>query len=62
MENDVWKVVLKPQEKLVVNSKWIYKIKLYVDIKSYLKLSKNLVFYYRLKHIERKYHYDRDIV
>ena len=27
MKNDVWDVVLKPEGKLIVTSKWIYKIK-----------------------------------
>ena len=27
MKNDVWDVVLRPEEKYVVTSKWIYKIK-----------------------------------
>ena len=27
MKNDVWKVILKPEGKSVVTSKWIYKIK-----------------------------------
>ena len=37
MMNDVWDVVPKPKEKLVVTYKWIYKIKLVADgsIKKY---------------------------
>ena len=31
MKNDVWDVVLRPEGKLVVTSKWIYKIKHAVD-------------------------------
>ena len=62
MENDVWKVVLKQQGKSVVTAKWIYMIKLLADIHNYLKLSKNHVFNDRLRHIERKYHYVRDMV
>ena len=31
MKNDVWEVVLRPKGKLVVTSKWIYKIKHVVD-------------------------------
>jgi hypothetical protein len=31
MNNDVWEVVLKPDGKSVVTSKWIYKIKHVVD-------------------------------
>jgi hypothetical protein len=31
MKNDVWEVVLKPKNKDVVSSKWIYKIKHAVD-------------------------------
>jgi hypothetical protein len=27
MKNDVWDIVLRPEEKFVVTSKWIYKIK-----------------------------------
>ena len=27
MKNDVWDIVLKPKNKSVVSSKWIYKIK-----------------------------------
>ena len=27
MKNDVWEVVLKPEDKSVVTSKWLYKIK-----------------------------------
>ena len=27
MKNDVWDIVLKPENKSVVSSKWIYKIK-----------------------------------
>ena len=27
MKNDVWEVVLRPEEKSIVTSKWIYKIK-----------------------------------
>ena len=27
MKNDVWDVVPKPQDKIVVTSKWLYKIK-----------------------------------
>ena len=27
MKNDVWEIVLRPEGKLVVTSKWIYKIK-----------------------------------
>ena len=27
MKNDVWEIVPKPQGKLVVTSKWLYKIK-----------------------------------
>jgi hypothetical protein len=27
MKNDVWDIVLRPEEKSVVTSKWIYKIK-----------------------------------
>jgi len=28
MENDVWEVVPRPQDKTIVTSKWLYKIKL----------------------------------
>ena len=31
MKNDVWDVVPKPQDKAVVTSKWLYKIKHAVD-------------------------------
>ncbi|MCY6488109.1 reverse transcriptase domain-containing protein, partial [Actinobacillus pleuropneumoniae] len=31
MKNDVWDVVPKPQDKVVVTSKWLYKIKHAVD-------------------------------
>eukprot|EP00253_Pinus_taeda_P032550 PITA_32550 len=31
MKNDVWEVVPKPQDKTIVTSKWIYKIKYAVD-------------------------------
>jgi hypothetical protein len=31
MKNDVWEIVLRPEGKSVVNSKWIYKIKHAVD-------------------------------
>ena len=31
MKNDVWDFVLRPEGKLVVTSKWIYKIKHVVD-------------------------------
>lgn len=31
MKNDVWDVVQRPEGKLVVSSKWIYKIKHVVD-------------------------------
>ena len=31
MKNDVWDIVPKPKNKSVVSSKWIYKIKHYVD-------------------------------
>ena len=31
MKNDVWDIVLRPEGKSVVNSKWIYKIKHIVD-------------------------------
>eukprot|EP00253_Pinus_taeda_P009075 PITA_09075 len=31
MKNDVWDVVLKPQDKTIVTSKWLYKIKRGVD-------------------------------
>jgi hypothetical protein len=31
MKNDVWEVVLRPEGKSVVTSKWIYKIKHAVD-------------------------------
>jgi hypothetical protein len=27
MKNDVWEIVLRPKEKSVVTSKWVYKIK-----------------------------------
>jgi hypothetical protein len=27
MKNDVWEIVPRPKEKLVVTSKWVYKIK-----------------------------------
>ena len=27
MNNDVWEIVLRPEKKYVVTSKWIYKIK-----------------------------------
>ena len=32
MKNDVWDIVPKPENKSVVSSKWIYKIKHHVDI------------------------------
>jgi hypothetical protein len=37
MKNDVWEVVLRPEEKSVATSKWIYKIKhaTYENIKKY---------------------------
>ena len=28
MENDVWEVVPRPQDRTIVTSKWLYKIKL----------------------------------
>ena len=31
MKNDVWEIVLRPEEKSMVTSKWIYKIKHVVD-------------------------------
>ena len=31
MNNDVWDIVHKPENKIVVSSKWIYKIKHVVD-------------------------------
>jgi hypothetical protein len=31
MKNDVWDIILRPEGKLVVTSKWIYKIKHIVD-------------------------------
>jgi hypothetical protein len=31
MKNDVWEIVPRPKEKLVVTSKWVYKIKHAVD-------------------------------
>jgi hypothetical protein len=31
MENEVWEIVPRPKEKLVVTSKWVYKIKHVVD-------------------------------
>jgi hypothetical protein len=31
MKNDVWEVVLRPEDKKVVGSKWIYKVKHAVD-------------------------------
>ena len=31
MTNNVWEVVLRPQDKLVVGSRWIYNIKYVVD-------------------------------
>jgi hypothetical protein len=31
MKNDVWDIVPRPEGKVVVNSKWIYKIKHVVD-------------------------------
>eukprot|EP00253_Pinus_taeda_P001713 PITA_01713 len=31
MVNDVWEVVLRPQDRLVVDSRWIYKVKNVVD-------------------------------
>jgi hypothetical protein len=31
MKNDVWKVILGPEEKSIVNSRWIYKIKHVAD-------------------------------
>jgi hypothetical protein len=31
MKNDVWDIVLRPEGKFVVTSKWIYKIKHTVD-------------------------------
>ena len=31
MKNDVWDIVLRPEGKSVVTSKWIYKIKYTVD-------------------------------
>lgn len=33
MTNDIWEVVPKPQDRLVVGSRWIYKIKYVVDEK-----------------------------
>ena len=32
MKNDVWDVVLRPEGKYVVSSKWIYKIKHVVGV------------------------------
>jgi hypothetical protein len=32
MKNDVWEIVPRPKEKLVVTSKWVYKVKHAVDI------------------------------
>ena len=31
MKNDVWEIVPRPQDRLVVGSRWIYKIKYYAD-------------------------------
>ena len=31
MKNDIWEIVLRPERKYVVTSKWIYKIKHVVD-------------------------------
>ena len=31
MKNDFWEIVLRPERKSVMNSKWIYKIKHVVD-------------------------------
>jgi len=31
MENDVWEVVPRPQDKTIVTSKWLYKIKHAID-------------------------------
>ena len=31
MKNDVWEVVMRPEEKSFVTSKWLYKIKHVVD-------------------------------
>ena len=31
MKNDVWKIVMRPEKKSVVTSKWIYKIKHVTD-------------------------------
>ena len=62
IENDMCKVVLIRQRNSVVTSKYIYKINLFAGIQSCLKLSQNLVFYDKSKHIERKYNYVRDMV
>lgn len=35
---------------------------IYCDIQSYVKLSKNLVFHDRSKHIEMRYHFIKDMV
>eukprot|EP00253_Pinus_taeda_P026430 PITA_26430 len=52
MKNDVWDVVPKPQEKVVVTSKWLYKIKHVVD-GSVEKLKKAL---YGLKQAPRAWY------
>jgi hypothetical protein len=31
MKNEVWEIILRPKEKSVVTSKWVYKIKLVAD-------------------------------
>jgi len=35
MKNDMWEIVPRPKEKLVVNSKWVYKIKHVADVSIY---------------------------
>ena len=41
-QNDVWDIVLKPESKSVVSSKWICKIKHVVDGRQYLWLKDSL--------------------
>jgi len=31
MKNDIWEIVPRPNGKLVVTSRWLYKIKTFVD-------------------------------
>ena len=31
MKNDVWEIVMRPEKKFVVTSKWLYKIKHDID-------------------------------